>query len=123
MQFIIQNTAGDVMPPAVPVNVDPLTGASAYVPASMGAGSSATSYSVTGGGADPFTGASSAVAANKHVPARVPLVYDAAPARDAIRRKIHELSGAVAAAGLEHAQPLPDAVLADGGALDGLLSR
>ena len=123
VQFIIQNTAGGVTPPPMPMNVDPLTGGSAYVPPSTGAGSSAASYGVTGGGADPFTGASSAVAASTHVPARVPLVYDAAPARDAIRRKIQELSSAVAAAGVDGAQPLSVEALAEGGALDGVLER
>lgn len=46
------------------------------------------------------------------------------PGRDAIRRKIAELSGAVAAGGGDAAAAALDAAeLAEGGALDGLLSR
>ncbi|PRW44412.1 phospholipase A-2-activating [Chlorella sorokiniana] len=151
VQFILQNTAADTgpsgsrfvdpytgaaayVPPApggsggapggghASGSTDPYTGVGAYVPpASSGAGGEGK-YGVTGGGADPYTGGGAAP--TRHLPAKSYLIYDQVPARDAIRKKIAEFSAAVAASGGDAAAAaLSNAELADGGALDALLSR
>jgi hypothetical protein len=58
VQFILQNTGGNVTMPVS--NLDPYTGSGAYVP-SAGSGfpsSGSTQGTVTGGGVDPYTGKS-----------------------------------------------------------------
>ncbi|PSC75649.1 phospholipase A-2-activating [Micractinium conductrix] len=123
VQFILQNTAGDAGPSAgTGTFVDPYTGAGAYVPPSTSgpSGSGAGGYGVTGGGADPFTGGGAAPPA--HLPAKTYLIFDQVPGREAIRKKIAELSTAVAAEGGEAAAAaLSEADLAEGGPLDSLL--
>ncbi|KAL4428166.1 hypothetical protein ABPG75_002255 [Micractinium tetrahymenae] len=129
VQWILQNTADSQAGGGGGQYVDPYTGASAYVPpapsgggAGGAAGSAAGGYGVTGGGVDPFTGGGAA--RPLHLPAKSYLIYDQVPGREAIRKKIAELSAAVAAGGGEGAAAaLSEAELADGGALNGLLSR
>jgi hypothetical protein len=120
VQFIIQSTGGAVGP-GVSVNMDPFTGAGAYVPpaAPEGAlGGGMGSYAVTGGGADPFTGGAAAPQRPLHIPATQVLVYDAVPGREGIRRKILELNAAVPSG-----SQLAEGDVVEGGALDGLLTR
>ncbi|KAL4433027.1 hypothetical protein ABPG77_006454 [Micractinium sp. CCAP 211/92] len=129
VQWILQNTADSQAGGSAGQYVDPYTGASAYVPpapsgggAGGAGGGSSGGYGVTGGGADPFTGGGAA--RPLHLPAKSYLIYDQVPGREAIRKKIAELSAAVSAGGDEGAAAaLSEAELADGGALDDLLSR
>lgn len=124
--FIVTNSHGAVTMSDVPMNVDPFTGGGAYVPggapSSRGPGGGSGSHQVTGGGADPFTGGSSAAApaaAPSHTPATVFVTFASAPNTEAIARKVRESSGQVGAAELA----LSDEEATPGGVLDQLLSR
>ena len=120
VEHIISCTGGGAASAAADtsVNVDPFTGGGAYVPGTAlapwggfaGAGSSSTAASglgagssVTGGGADPFTGtaaaASSAAAAAAAAPAaaaRAYVLFDAPPRAEAVAAKARELASAAA---------------------------
>ncbi len=119
-------------------------GVGAYVPGGPQPGGPAqppqAPGSVTGGGADPFTGADARppdqagrAAAPAHVPAAHYLIFDAVPKQAAIGAKIRALSkglaagdgGAPGAAGGVPAAPaaLDEAEAAADGPLDGLLAR
>lgn len=75
VQFILQNTQDTAaFHNPIPVNVDPFTGAGAYVPGTAGPqpgrqGASQPS-AVTGGGVDPFTGSSAAPSSSSQIPCR-----------------------------------------------------
>lgn len=112
-------------PPPGGAAVDPFTGSGAYVPrAGQGAGNAAPTagFSVTGGGADPFTGSSARPSAQgpSHIPYRSALVFDSLPKADSLRAKVLEFSDVVAAApgGAELAVQQADAAT-----LDSLLAR
>ena len=61
VDFIISNSGSGAAVPATPsINVDPFTGGGAYIPSNASTSQqprSSLPNSVTGGGADPFTGA------------------------------------------------------------------
>ncbi|KAI3428691.1 hypothetical protein D9Q98_007514 [Chlorella vulgaris] len=133
VDFILKSTGGGVQAPAVQYH-DPLTG-TGYVPppsgggsqpaagasSGAGAGGSGGAFAATGGGADPFTGGGGS-AGPRHLPAKAYLVYDQVPGRAAIRKKVAELSAALAG-GEAAGRVLSDAEAADGGPLDCLLDR
>jgi len=95
VEFILQNTQKSVaVGRGTGAHVDPYNGASAYVPPpSQGhqhGGPVGGGYSVTGGGADPFTGGSGV--ATRHTPAKEYLFFDASPPIEGLRKKILEFN-------------------------------
>lgn len=102
-------------------------GSGGYVPgaqptASSGIASSGAN-SVTGGGADPFTGANQRRPALAHIPARVFYIFDSAPKLDAIGGKVREFSSGLSASPDTASLSLTESEVAPGGALDMLLAK
>lgn len=102
---------------------DPFTGAGAYVPRS-GTGPAAPaaggggSFPVTGGGVDPFTGATARTPAL--VPRRGYMVFDNVPKMDGVASKIRELSAALAQAPDTAQLAVPEQ---EAGTVDALLAK
>lgn len=100
-------------------------GSGAYVPGfqpTPSAGFAAGPASVTGGGADPFTG-TKARQRLSHIPARNFYMFDAAPKPDAIGGKIREFSSGLSASADTADLALSEAEVAPGGVLDALLTK
>lgn len=126
VQFIMQNTGGSSSGASAPPGayVDPFTGASAYVPpatqSAPRAAPGAQLGAATGGGVDPFTGRSAA--ANQHLPARAFLLFDAPPPAEGLRKKMGEFNSALASDPSSAALAVEGAQMAEGGALERLLT-
>lgn len=78
---------------------------------------------VTGGGADPFTGASTRRLTPSHIPAKVFYIFDIAPKLDAVGGKIREFSSGLSAVPDTADLSLTEAEVAPGGSLDALLAK
>jgi hypothetical protein len=103
-------------------------GSGAYVPGaqpSPSGGLTTAPQSVTGGGADPFTGSNprQRPSAYVHIPARTFYIFESAPKLDAIGSKIREFSSGLSASADTAALALLEAEVAPGGLLDALLSK
>lgn len=101
-------------------------GSGAYVPGAQPAPSSsfaARPSSVTGGGADPFTGTNARQRPLAHIPAHNFYIFDSAPKLDAIGGKIREFSSGLSASGDTASLALSEAEVAPGGILDTLLGK
>uniref|UniRef100_A0A7S1T7Z2 PFU domain-containing protein n=1 Tax=Tetraselmis chuii TaxID=63592 RepID=A0A7S1T7Z2_9CHLO len=125
VQFILQNTGGNVTMPVS--NLDPYTGSGAYVP-SAGSGfpsSGSTQGTVTGGGVDPYTGGMSQPVALQHCPLKTHLSWLSKLSNpSAIATRVRDLSESFASAMSEDAvDPLLPDEAAPGGALDKLLEN
>jgi hypothetical protein len=101
-------------------------GSGGYVPGTQPTASSGVpsdTSGVTGGGADPFTGASARHPALAHIPASVFYIFDSAPKLDAIGGKVREFSSGLSASPDTVGLSLTEAEVAPGGALDSLLTK
>lgn len=94
VQFILKNTEGALIGSGGGNGaLDPFTGANAYVPSSSNMGRGVPS-TVTGGGADPYTGTGYQ---KKQLPAKQFVLYDAPLNKEGVMKKILEFNTAVAA--------------------------